>query len=233
MIRGSTHSLEPTNTRMAAAQELESLLSRLGQRDRAAIEEIARRYYPTVERLVRESLRGRFGGHNKWLLGAFATGDLVNEVFLSVLPHLDNLEDRTESGLTGYLANAVRNQLIDAIRFEQAACRDVRRRPNTDDRSTPTDFVAPNATPSYHVAIHDHLRLYREALHSMSEAQRRLIVLRIEDELPFAAIADELDYASADSARQAFNAAKATLLVRLHSRGVSPTVHDAPADRET
>ena len=67
------------------------------------------------------------------------------------------------------------------------------------------------------------MRLYRDTLHTMTESQRRLIVLRIEDDLPFAEIATELGYASPDSARQAFNAAKAQLLVRLHGRGVRPT----------
>ena len=56
----------------------------------------------------------------------FSTGDVVHSVFESVLWDLGAFAGRTEEAFVGYLATVVRNRILDALRFHQAAQRDGR-----------------------------------------------------------------------------------------------------------
>ena len=62
--------------------------------------------------------------------------------------------------------------------------------------------------------------ILREVLDGFSHRHRALLELRLVEETAFPAIATELGYASAETARQAFCEAQAKLVVRLRVRGV-------------
>ena len=147
----------------------------------------------------------------------------MQEVFLSVVDHqLEGFVGTSEEDFVQYLNAIIKHRLIDAVRYHEASRRDARRQldqPTTEERPS-VQPAAEDATPSLAASLGEQLSAYEGVLASLSEKERQLVRRRMEEEEPFADIAEALDIGSADAARQAFRSAKARLLVRLRARGL-------------
>jgi RNA polymerase sigma factor (sigma-70 family) len=187
------------------------------QGDKHALGELLRVYYPTVQGLVHRSLAGQVRPRKPHLMPAFSTGDIVQEVFLNVIRGLEQFEGMTEESFVSFLVTAIRNRLVDSMRFHEADRRDRRR--TTDDSAS--EFTPGTTTsPPDKAANAEQLETLRKVLATFPERERLLLRERLERELPFAEIATMLGYPSEDAARKAFNTANAKLSVRLRSAGV-------------
>ena len=145
----------------------------------------------------------------------FSTGDVVQEIFLSVTRDLEDIRGREEASLLHYIATLTRNRLVDAIRFYEAARRD-RRRDESDGQSV--DRVRERgSSPEDHAIHHEQIARFYRVLASFSERDRTLLRERIEHQRPFEELATMLGFATGDSSRKAFHVAQAKLLSRFQS----------------
>jgi RNA polymerase sigma factor (sigma-70 family) len=180
--------------------------------DKQAQEDLLRTYYPQVERMVHRSLSRDMRSSRPWLRARFSTGDVVQEVFRSLLADLDGFAGEGEKAFVGYLAMVARNRIIDAIRFHEAAQR--------DGRSTrPTPEHDPSRSeqqgPATQVASNEELARFHTMMGTLPEREQLLLRARLEQGLRFQDLADQLGYSSPHSARRAFYAAQAQLLILL------------------
>jgi len=103
------------------------LLERARRSDPAALDTLARRFYPDVQRLVHHRLAADIRYGRPWISARFSTGDVVQSVFEGVLRDLGAFGGASEEAFVGYLTIVVRNRIVDAVRFHEAAQRDGRR----------------------------------------------------------------------------------------------------------
>lgn len=178
----------------------------------AALERLFRSFYPRVRRMVHHSLATDLRTNRPWLSARFSTGDVVQEVFRSVLSDLDGFGGRTEDAFTGYLSMVVRNRILDAIRFHEAARRDGRRASGDVDDA---GLAAPVDDPAEVMASEEDLVRFHEAVNELPEKERLLLRARLEQTASFHELAQRLGYGSTSAARRAFYAAQAKLAVRL------------------
>jgi RNA polymerase sigma factor (sigma-70 family) len=195
---------------------LNALLDGAREGDRAALEALFERLYPRVQRMVHGHLARDMRQGRPWLAARFSTGDVVQEVFRSVLADMSAFAGDTEDALIGYLAMVVRNRLIDAIRFHEASRRDGRRSGSeTAALGTPDAEDGPAAA----AATAEEVRRLHDALAEFPERERLLLRARFEDTRSLRELADQLGYSSESAARRAFHAAQARLALRLSEPG--------------
>lgn len=185
--------------------------------DDAALNQLLTRAYPAVQQAVHRSLAGSTRRHRPWLMAMFSTGDIVQEVFVSVLKDVDSLQGVTEQGFVGFLAALVRNRLVDSIRFHEAVRRGAQFGRELDD--APADST--QAAPPEQAARAEELERFCRVLAGTPARERMLLVDRIQHEHPFGQLAADLGYPSEDAARKAFYAAQARLLLRLKHAGIT------------
>lgn len=189
--------------------------------DRAALDAVVTRYYAPVQAQVHRELQQDFRRHHAWILPLFSTGDIVQEVFLSVVQSLERFVPEDEQSLIRYLTTLVKHRIVDAVRHHEAGRRDQRKRIEpADEAGTAGMPAAPDPTPSMVASIAEQIGTFREVLASFPERERRLLELRLVHEEPWSAIAGQLAYPSEDAARKAFRATQGLLLVRLRARGL-------------
>ncbi len=206
--------LDPQNSRFEPDPLFVALLGRARAADGEAIEELCARFYPIVQRKVHGELDHDLRHQRPWLSARFSTGDVVQEVFRSVITDLRSFDGHNEGAFVGYLTMLVHNRLIDSIRFHQADCRDGRRLlVEAGSLSLPDDGV----DPSDAAALEEEVERYRSAVATLSERDQLIIRARSENDSSFDEIAERFGFGSAATARRAFYAAQATLLVRLGS----------------
>jgi RNA polymerase sigma factor (sigma-70 family) len=183
-----------------------------------ARDELLTRFLPRVRGLVHGQIQRRLRPQQHALLRLLSTGDVVTEVMVDVLRHLDQWDVVHEDAFVALLATLVEHRLLDQIRRAQAGVRDVRRLHDAG----PTTAGVPNADagPATLAANAEQMAIYREVLASFPERERALLAMRLEDELPWQELADRLGWPSADAARKAFHGVQAKLLLRLRQRGV-------------
>ena len=190
-------------------------LERARRGDTAALDRLFRRFYPVVQDMVHRKLARDFASTRAWLTARFSTGDVVQEVFRSVLLDLRSFRGTTEHAFARYLAMVVRNRIMDVVRHHQAARRDGRRTAlvsaalsdgregvGTSEVSGPSEYA-------------EQLQL---ALSEFPEREQLLLRARIEDQETFQDLADQLGYSSEAAARRAFCTAKARLVIRWRAR---------------
>ncbi len=200
---------------------LRQILNDVRQGDQVASQALMETFYPKVRQMVHQQLQQDFRKHHRWILPLFSTGDIVQDVFVAVVKGLDGFQGEDETALLQYLSAMVKHRLLDALRYHEAARRDVRKR--VPEPTQGMAAVAPamrDATPSLAASLGEQWGIYLEVLQELPEKQQRLIQMRLQDEEPFAEIAEKLGHASADAARKAFQSAQARLLVRLRARGL-------------
>ena len=199
---------------------LQELLAAARTGSTAARDELLARFHDRVRGLVHRQIQRRLRPQQHAVLRLLSTGDVVQEVLLDVLTHLDQWEGEREEAFVALLATLVEHRLIDQIRRSQAARRDVRR--NAAEGPTTAGVVGAGGGPSTVAADAEQMSIYREVLATFAERERTLLALRLEDGLEFQDLADRLGWQSADAARKAFHTVQARLLLRLRQRGVAP-----------
>ncbi|MCP3915177.1 MAG: sigma-70 family RNA polymerase sigma factor [bacterium] len=185
-------------------------LARAGDAD--ALAELFEQFYPAVQRMVHRSLSKDLRVNRPWLATRFSTGDVVQEVFRSVLKDIGVFAGTSEESFRGYLTMVVRNRLMDSIRFHEAARRDGRRTHTSPEES---ELTSPHDGPATDVTSAEEMEAFHQVLSSFSEREQLLLRARLEQQAPFRSLADQLGYPSASAARRAFYAAQATLVLRL------------------
>jgi RNA polymerase sigma factor (sigma-70 family) len=196
---------------MISSEEFQRDLEAARNADPSAIDHFVRAFYPTVEQMVHQQLAGDIRMHRPWLKARFSTGDIVQEVFRSVVQDLNAFGGKTADSFCGYLAMMVRNRILDAIRFHQAARRDGRRGQPID--YTPVSVGA--RTPLDEAADQEQLTHFLELLATFPEREQLLLRARLEDQETFEQLKEQLGYGSVSAVRRAFYAAQASLAVKL------------------
>lgn len=183
--------------------------------DQAALALLFEQFYPRVQRIVHARLARDLRTVRPWLAARFSTGDVVQEVFTSVLGDLDAFEGSNEGGFAGYLAMIVRNRIVDMIRFHEAASRDGRKARGVIDE----DQSPPASEDQVSSLIQDEeIERYREALTEFSHKDQLLLRARLEGTATFAELAEQLGYGSSSAARRAFHTAQAHLAFLLEGK---------------
>lgn len=183
--------------------------ARAGERE--ALDRLFAGFYQPVATMVHARLAKDQRIGRPWLIARFSTGDVVQDVFQDLLSDLRTFRGATTGAFRAYLAMMVRNRLIDAIRFHEAAQRDGRRttRPEDLERTAST-------TDPLHAAQRAEQRAhYEQALTTFSDREQVLLKGRLEFSEPFQSLADQLGYPSSDAAKRAFYLAKARLVMAL------------------
>lgn len=180
-------------------------------REPGALDELFDRFYPQIERKVHLALAKDLRLNRPWLSTRISTGDVVQEVFRSVLADLHGFSGATEEAFAGYLASVVRNRLLDVVRYHEADQRDGRRtlaRPEIEE-------VSPHDGPATDAISAEERQVYEEVLATFTERERALLRGRIEHGREFKDLTDALGFSSLSATRRAFYAAQAQLVVRI------------------
>lgn len=134
------------------------------ERRPSAIQRLFSRLWPTLERWA----RGRLP---LWARARMDTKDLVQEAFLGLLPRLHQVEPQQREALRNYLRESIRNRIRDEVRRAGKVEVDVAEVPVVPDTST---------SPLEASIRSEEEARYREGLSCLSQADRELVVGRIE-----------------------------------------------------
>lgn len=172
-----------------------TLLTRARAGDSTAMNDLFARYAPALTRWA----SGRLP---RWARDLADTDDLVQETLVQVFRKIDGFEHRGEGAFYAYLRQAVMNRIRNELRNAQ-------RRPERRelDEQKPDEAQSPleRAIGS------ESLEQYESALRRLGEADRELVIGRVELGLTYAELAAATAKPSADAARMAV----ARALVRL------------------
>jgi RNA polymerase sigma-70 factor (ECF subfamily) len=180
-----------------------TLLTRARSGDSSAMNELFSRYLPMLRRWA----AGRLPG---WARDLADTGDLVQETLLQTFTRIEGFDHRGEGALQAYLRQAVMNRIRDELRR-------VGRRPAP---VVLEDQHADRGLSPLDAAIGaEAVERYERALMRLGEAERQLIVGRVELGQSYAELAAACQTPSADAARMAVGRALVRLAEEL--RGAS------------
>ncbi len=177
-----------------------------------ATEDLFRQFYPQVKQAVHHSLSTDLRNSRPWLTARFSTGDVVQDVFRSVLSDLGAFGGESERAFSGYLAMVVRNRIIDAIRFHEAERRDGR---IDADLAAAADHSTPDDSPQRQAESSEAFEALQAALAELPEKEQLLMRARFDGSATFEELKERLGYSSAASARRAFFALQARLAMKL------------------
>lgn len=183
--------------------------------DARALDLLAGRFYGTVQGLVHQRLSRDLRRSRPWLSARFSTGDVVQDVFDGVLRDLSAFGGETEEAFVGYLAAVVRNRIIDAIRFHEAAQRDGRRAASLAEGFDAAD-AAPE--PALSAMSAEEFERFFRALGEFPAREQHLLRARLDGLATFKELAEQLGYGSESAARRAFYDTQARLALRLRAR---------------
>ena len=169
----------------APATSTLDLLARARLGDQSAWHQLYARYEGPLRRFA----RGRLPKTSR---GATDTDDMMQDATLNILRRLDRIELRFPGALLAYLRRSVHNRVIDE-----------RRRAARGHTPAPLDDDHPDSgdSPLDETLAKDEMRRFREALELVSDRDRRAIVMRLDDEASYEAIARALDCPTANAAR--------------------------------
>lgn len=157
------------------------------------------RLFVRYERPLSRFLHARMPGGAR---GLVETQDVVQEVFARALESLPELEFRGAGAFWAYLRTVGMRYVFDLQRRSHVRRSDALT--VDDSRGAP---AAIEASPLAHLIGSEQLEIYERALAKVPERTRQALLLRIELDLDYAAIASELDYPSGDAARMAIGRA--------------------------
>ena len=177
------------------------LLARAKAGDSRAISLLFQRHGPEL----RQWARGRLP---RWARTVADTTDMVQDVLLRTFRRIDRFEDRGKGALRGYLRRCVTNRILDEMRS-------VVRRPT--DELEDRLFDLPGHTPSPYASAVDaeEQRHYKDALATLTEEERMLVVGRIELGYNYDQLALIGGRATPEAARQAVRRAVKKLAERM------------------
>jgi RNA polymerase sigma-70 factor (ECF subfamily) len=163
------------------------LLRQARQGDRDALDALFARHAPGLRRWA----RGRLP---RWARGVADTADLVQDVLLNAFRRLDAFEARRKGALQAYLRQAIQNRIHNEFRtFTRRAPHDPLDTDRVDDAPSPFDRAVDAETTAR----------YKTALARLDNADRELIVGRIELDYSYDQLAAACGRPTAESARLA------------------------------
>ena len=179
------------------------LLSATKHGDADALAEMHRRYAPRLFARIRQRL-------TPMLRRRYDTLDLAQSVFVEVLRDLPRFEDQGEAAFRHWMYIKAENKVRKKLR--KHLDRTGRRREQTlDSTGQPRNGVTGPATGAERS---DNQRRLQEMLGTLDETERRLLVLRGQRNLSYAAIAKQLGLPGANAARMRYSRALVSLRER-------------------
>jgi RNA polymerase sigma-70 factor (ECF subfamily) len=189
------------------------LLERAKEGDGEALNVLFARHIPMLRRFA----SGRLP---RWARDIADTQDLVQETVLQMFKRVGTFQPRGDGALQAYLRQALMNRIRNEFRHKG-------RRPPFEglDEEVPGD----RTTPLEAAIRQEQLDRYDTALSRLSEAERELIVARVEVGLTYEEMADALGKPSWNAARMA----TARALLRLAEELKRDHQPAAPRDRRS
>lgn len=182
-----------------------SLIARARAGDQAALNDLFGRFAPALRRWA----TGRLPRSARDLAD---TPDLVQEALVSTFRNLKGFEHRGEGAFQAYLRQAVMNRIRDELRK-------TRSRPAAT--VVDADLPAADASP-LEVAIGvESVERYEAALNRLTDAEREVIIARVELGLTYTEIAAATGRPKANAARMAVARALVRLAEEMGERGSS------------
>jgi RNA polymerase sigma-70 factor (ECF subfamily) len=163
------------------------LLNRARNGDAEALDSLIGRYLPPLQRWA----RGRLP---RWARNMADTDDIVQEALVDTFRKIESFEHRGEGALRAYLRQAVMNRIRDELR--KAAVRRV-------EPGVPEDFADPGPSPLEATIGQAALDRYEAALVKLRDAERDVIIARVELGFTYPEIARATGRESPDAARMA------------------------------
>ncbi|HUR33582.1 MAG TPA: sigma-70 family RNA polymerase sigma factor [Vicinamibacterales bacterium] len=163
------------------------LIRRAATGDQSAADALWRRHLP----LLRRWAHGRLP---RWARRFADTGDIVQEALIRTFRRLDRFEPRGNGALEAYLRQAVRNRIRDEIRRAQ-------RQPA--EQAVDSDHTTLAPSPFELASESEERARYRAALIRLGEADRELVVARLELHYSYEQIALISQRVTANAARVA------------------------------
>lgn len=166
------------------------LLARFKGGERAAADDLFRRYRPRIDALLRKRLQSgarRLGD----------TDDLVQEVCVKILGALDRFELRNIGSFWWFARSIAMNHLVDMMRRNKALKQTTL--PDASDGVPPE----PHPGPDGEAVDHEAAAAFDRALESVSDHVRRALLMRLELDLDWSVIAADCGFPSPDAARVA------------------------------
>jgi RNA polymerase sigma factor (sigma-70 family) len=212
MDRGSVASPEPGRLDLQSTFEL-TALARAG--DQAALEALCLRCLKSLNRYA----SGRLPASIRPVI---ETQDIVLEAVQKGLSRLHEFDYRHEGALIGFMRRILRNLIIDHLRHAG-------RRP----LQVPLDEQQPAeaGTPLENLLEDEQFELYEMALERLKSRDAELIRLKIDEQLGYAEIAQQLGLRSDNAARIAVKRAVLRIaheMSTLRSGGVRPRLRNQP-----
>jgi RNA polymerase sigma-70 factor (ECF subfamily) len=152
--------------------------------------------------------------------GALGPDDVVQDVVMRGMRHVQRFELRHEGALVAYLRASIRHRIVDEIRK-------AKRRPMLVPLEG-YESLDRGASPLDRLISRSQARRYRHALAGLSVRDRRLIELRVEQGLSYEEIAVRLGMRSESSVRMALRRALYRLGVRVNRSTPTCTAHRQP-----
>ena len=177
--------------------ETVELVQRAKAGEALALDQLVTRVLPRIQRWA----HGRLPRGARNMLD---TGDIVQEVLVNSLRHLENFEPRGPGAFLSYLRRGLVNRLEDERR--KLACRPV-------PAEMPDDVVATGASPLEQALSGERHARYESALAGLEEAERAAIIGRFEWGYSYAELAIVLAKPTDGAARQSVLRAVQRLLL--------------------
>lgn len=131
--------------------------------------------------------------------GAIGADDVVQEAVMKSLRQLHRFEFRHDGAFLAYLRKSILHRIVDEIRRAH-------RRPALISLSR-LESIDRAVSPLERLIAKSHMRRYKDQLAKLSDRDRRLIVLRMEQGLSYADVAARLGMRTESAARMAITRA--------------------------
>lgn len=178
----------------------QTLLSRARAGDPTARGELCARFTPILRRFLHRRLcRGA--------RGQYETQDLVQEVQVRALARLGDFEYLGPGSFWSYLRRIGLNLLTEIARRSANTA--------TPPRAELGEVAASGAGPETLLLRKEQYEAFERALATLSEELRRAVLMRLELQLPFKAVAAECGFPTPDAARMAVSRAIETIVQRM------------------
>jgi RNA polymerase sigma factor (sigma-70 family) len=193
---------EPSPTPGPPLASLE-LVARARDGDAEAREQLFRRYYPRVFRVV----RARMG---RELRALEQPEDLVQETFLAALGALVRYEAREDASLIDWFARLTEHQIHDALKHHRALKRDRAR--EVQEAAGAHEPAARDTPPLERLSRAEEARLLDECIAELPHDEREVLVLRDHADASWELVARTLGRPSEAAARELHRRAQVRLM---------------------
>lgn len=196
---GSEPSAQPEKS--SRAGESIELVRQAQGGDRAALEQLLRRYYPRVRRIVRLRIGRRLRAH-------LESVDILQETFAEAVRRFDRFEMRDESSLIHWLGKIAESEIRGALDYHGAQKRDARREVPfaglaglESEHELMHQPAAGGLPPVEELVLGEDVSRLEECMDQLPEEQREIIIHRYFEAADWKTIAGWMGLGRADTAR--------------------------------